>query len=245
AGGGGAGRGRRRHTAQPLPRLPQPDRGTFAAAFLSHVQPLVSGTTGRIPMETQETPRPISQLHAGCPHCHTTNHIDTDDLANAPDCGSCHASLFTGEPVNLSATEFERHITRSQLPVLVDFWAPWCGPCKMMAPAFEQAAGQLEPRVRVVKVNTDEAQGLGARLNIRSIPTVALFSGGREIARQAGAMSAPGIVRWPQAPWARSRACRVVCWGSLCPPPAYGAMDACVRRLAVNKAAPSSYPSNL
>lgn len=138
----------------------------------------------------------MSQLHVVCPHCHTTNRIESDDLGKAPDCGSCHAGLFTGHPANLSATDFERHITRGDLPVLVDFWAPWCGPCRMMAPAYEQAAAQLEPKVQVVKVNTDEAQGLGARLNIRSIPTLALFVGGREIARQAGAMSAADIVRW-------------------------------------------------
>jgi thioredoxin 2 len=146
----------------------------------------------------------MSQLHVVCPHCHTTNRIQSADLAKAPDCGSCHEALFTGHPANLSATEFERHVTRSQLPVLVDFWAPWCGPCRMMAPAFEQAAQQLEPRVQVVKVNTDEAQGLGARLNIRSIPTIALFVGGREVARQAGAMGAADIVRWAQSQLSRA-----------------------------------------
>jgi thioredoxin 2 len=148
----------------------------------------------------------MSQLHVVCPHCHTTNRIDGDQLGSAPDCGSCHRALFTGQPVNLSATEFDRHITRSQLPVLVDFWAPWCGPCRMMAPAFEQAARELEPRVRLVKVNTEEAQGLGARLNIRSIPTLALFVGGREVARQAGAMGAPDIVRWTQGQLVRAPA---------------------------------------
>ena len=141
----------------------------------------------------------MSQLHVVCPHCHTTNRVQSPDLGNSPDCGSCHRALFTGQPVNLTATEFERHIARSQLPVLVDFWAPWCGPCRMMAPAFEQAAQQLEPRAQLVKVNTDEAQGVGARLNIRSIPTLALFIGGREVARQAGAMGAGEIVRWAQA----------------------------------------------
>lgn len=141
----------------------------------------------------------MSQLHVVCPHCHTTNRVQPPDLVNAPDCGKCKAALFSGHPENVSAMEFDRHITRGDLPVLVDFWAPWCGPCRMMAPAFEQAAGQLEPRVQLVKVNTDEAQGLGAQLNIRSIPTLALFVGGREVARQAGAMSASDIVGWTQA----------------------------------------------
>ena len=141
----------------------------------------------------------MNPLHVVCPHCHTTNRVQAEDLANDPDCGKCHQALFTGHPVNLGAAEFDRHVTRSQLPVLVDFWAPWCGPCRMMAPAYEEAATQLEPRVQLVKVNTEEAQGVGARLNIRSIPTLALFVNGREVARQAGAMGAADIVRWTQS----------------------------------------------
>src|SRR3989338_5262893 len=123
--------------------------------------------------------------HIVCPHCHTTNRVQADDLGSAPDCGKCHQPLFTAHPVELDEASFERHIGRNGIPVLVDFWAPWCGPCRMMAPAYEQAAGQLEPHVRLAKVNTEEAQGLAARFNIRSIPTLALFVGGREVARQA------------------------------------------------------------
>jgi thioredoxin 2 len=138
-------------------------------------------------------------LHVVCPHCHTTNRVRPDDLRKAPDCGSCHQALFDGHPAQLDEAAFERHIARSQIPVLVDFWAPWCGPCRQMAPAYEQAAAQLEPEMRLAKVNTDEAQTLGARLQIRSIPTLALFVNGREVARQPGAMGTADIVRWARS----------------------------------------------
>jgi thioredoxin 2 len=138
-------------------------------------------------------------LHTVCPHCGTTNRLAADALASQPDCGKCHQPLFTGRPVPLDEAGFRKTLARSDIPVLVDFWAPWCGPCRAMAPQFEAAARELEPRVRLVKVNTEEAQGLGAALNIRSIPTLALFVGGREVARQPGAMGAADIVRWTRA----------------------------------------------
>ena len=135
-------------------------------------------------------------MHIVCPHCHSTNRVPETRLGEHPDCGRCKQPLFTGRPLNLDAASFERHLQRSELPLLVDFWAPWCGPCRMMAPAFEQAAAALEPQFRLIKVNTDEEQALGARYQIRSIPTLMLFSHGRETARQPGAMGLGDILRW-------------------------------------------------
>ena len=138
-------------------------------------------------------------LHIVCPHCHTTNRVPTARAGSGPRCGNCHQALFNGHPVELDETGFERHIAANDLPVVVDFWAPWCGPCRSMAPEFEKAAGMLEPAARLVKVNTEVAQNLAQRFNIRSIPTMALFRGGREIARRSGAMGATAIASWVRA----------------------------------------------
>ena len=137
--------------------------------------------------------------HIVCSGCGAVNRIARTRLGDHPNCGKCHQPLFQGRPVELTAANFERQVGRSDIPVLVDFWAPWCGPCKMMEPQFEQAARRLEPRLRLAKVDTEAEQSLGARFGIRSIPTLALFRSGREIARQAGAMGAADIERWVQS----------------------------------------------
>jgi len=139
-------------------------------------------------------------LHIVCPHCHTTNRVREADMGQGPNCGHCHQALFEQHPLTLDAASFDKHIGRSHIPVLVDFWAPWCGPCRMMAPAFEQAAGLLEPQVRVAKLNTEDEQAIAARFHIRSIPTLALFVNGQEVARQAGAFrTAADIADWTRS----------------------------------------------
>jgi thioredoxin 2 len=135
-------------------------------------------------------------IHVVCGHCDAVVGLPKERLKDAPRCPSCHNALFTGKPIDLTAANFAKHISRGDLPLVVDFWAPWCGPCIAMAPYYETTAAKLEPQLRFAKLNTEDQPGPGAQYNIRSIPTMVVFRGGKEIARQSGAMDSATMTRW-------------------------------------------------
>ena len=134
-----------------------------------------------------------------CPHCNAVNRIPKSRLEDGPACGKCRKAIFNTKLLVLDQDNFNKHITKNDIPTVVDFWAPWCGPCKMMAPAFEQASKKLEPYYRLAKLNTEDEQAIASRFHIQSIPTIAIFKNGKEIARQAGAMNTSDIINWVKA----------------------------------------------
>lgn len=136
------------------------------------------------------------QVHLSCCQCLATNRIPESRLSQSPSCGRCHAPLFSGKPVDVDMAAFDRILANTDLPLVVDFWAEWCGPCKMMAPVFAQAAAELEPACLLLKVNTESAQALAARYAVRSIPTLLVIKQGKEVARQAGALDLSRLKAW-------------------------------------------------
>ncbi|MEW5800619.1 MAG: thioredoxin TrxC [bacterium] len=135
-------------------------------------------------------------MHIVCPHCDTTNRLPVSRLTDEPKCGKCKQMLFAAHPMTLTSANFKTHIEHSSIPLVVDFWAPWCGPCRMMAPVFEQAAAQLEPHVRLAKLNTDDERTIAMEYGIQSIPTLIIFKGGQDIARQSGALNINNLIEW-------------------------------------------------
>jgi thioredoxin 2 len=138
----------------------------------------------------------MADLHIVCPHCAATNRLPAGKPAAAGKCGACHTALFDGHPAPVDAAAFDKHRRHNDIAVLVDVWAPWCGPCRTMGPMFEAAAAELEPQVRLLKLNADEAPGIAAEYEVSGIPALLLFRGGRVVARSAGVMDARRIVDW-------------------------------------------------
>jgi thioredoxin 2 len=136
------------------------------------------------------------RVHIVCGHCDAIVGVPHERITQQPRCPSCHRALFTGHPIELQQHNFDRHVSRSGVPLVVDFWAPWCGPCRVMAPHFEQVAQRLQPQLRFAKLNSDSAPEVSARFGIRSIPTLIVFRSGGEIARQTGALDAANLQRW-------------------------------------------------
>ena len=141
-------------------------------------------------------------LEIGCPHCGTVNRVPTSRLVQGPSCGRCKAALFDGQPAALTSASFDGVVGRTDLPVIVDFWAPWCPPCRAFAPTYVEAARRLEPHVRLAKVDTEAEPQLGARFGIRSIPTLVAFRDGQEIARVSGAMALNPFLQWAATAYA-------------------------------------------
>jgi thioredoxin 2 len=135
-------------------------------------------------------------IHIVCGHCDSVVRLPSDRLDDAPRCPKCHHPIFEGKPINLTEASFDQHVGRNDLPVVIDFWAPWCGPCIAMAPHFETAARELGQKLRFAKLNTQDEPAPANRLNIRGIPTMIVFRGGKEIARQTGAMDSGRLTRW-------------------------------------------------